>query len=160
MRDISKLGGVESFLYYFVKKYQGLDIAVVCKYADTNQRIRLEQYCPVYIHKDQHIDCKVIIINYDTTILDYVDNPKAYMVVHADYTHSCYKVIPDFNHPKLTKIFSITEYMQKTLKEEFNVDTTLNYNPFVPEAKQKPIILVSATRLSPIKRWRANEITC
>lgn len=151
VRDISKIGGVESYVYYTVKKYQHLDIAVVCKTCDIRQKLRLEQFCPVYIHHGEHIDCKVIVINYDTSILDFVDEPKAYMVIHADYSQDCYKVHPEFKHSKLTKVFSITEYMQKSVKELFGVDTTLNYNPFVLESKEKPIILVSATRLSKIK---------
>lgn len=113
--------------------------------------MRLKEYCPVYIHHGEHIDCKVIVINYDTSILDFVDEPKAYMVIHADYSQDCYNVYPDFKHPKLTKVFSITEYMKKSVKELFGIETTLNYNPIVLEKKEKPIILVSATRLSRIK---------
>ena len=37
------------------------------------------------------------------------------------------------------------------MKKQFNIDCELCYNPLILEEKKKPIILVSATRLSPIK---------
>lgn len=73
------------------------------------------------------------------------------MTVHADYTQKCYSVYPNFKHPKLTRVIAITKYIQRTLKEKFDVDAELSYNPIVLEPKQKRIVLVSATRLSPIK---------
>ncbi len=77
------------------------------------------------------------------------------MVVHGDYTTSHYKVYPNFNHPKLTKVLAITKHLQDGIKKKFNVDCELCYNPLVLEPKQKRIVLVSATRLSAIKGgWR------
>jgi hypothetical protein len=70
--NISKLGGVESFAYYMAKKYNSYDICVLCKSIDFNQLERLKEFCPVYIHKGQDIYCKTMIINYDTSILDFV----------------------------------------------------------------------------------------
>ena len=107
--NISKLGGVESFAYYMAKKYQYLDIAVVCKSGDANQLKRIRQYCPAYVHRGEDINCKVMIINYDTSILDFVKSGNVYMVVHADYTQNCYSVYPNFTHPKIKKVFGITQ---------------------------------------------------
>lgn len=73
INNISKLGGVETFLYYMVKKYQDLDIMVLCRKIDTKQLIRLQRYCPVVVHRGQKIHCKTLIINYDTSILDYLE---------------------------------------------------------------------------------------
>lgn len=73
VKDISKLGGVETFAYNMAKKYCNFDICVVCKSIHPTQRERLEDYCPVYVHKDQKIYCKTMIINYDTSILDYLE---------------------------------------------------------------------------------------
>ena len=50
-RDIHKIGGVETFVYEMVKKYKDLDIAVVTRNIDANQKRRLEKYCRVYIYK-------------------------------------------------------------------------------------------------------------
>lgn len=72
VRDISKLGGVESFAYYMAKKYKDYDICILCKSCDINQMERLQEFCPVYVHHGEEIFCKTMIINYDTSILDYV----------------------------------------------------------------------------------------
>ena len=73
------------------------------------------------------------------------------MVVHADYTQSCYSIYPKFNHPKIKKVLGITQYVCDTVKAKFGIDCELCYNPLVLEPKQKRIVLVSATRLSAIK---------
>lgn len=73
------------------------------------------------------------------------------MTVHADYTQPCYKIIPQFKHPKIKKVFGITQYICDTLKNNFGVDAELCYNPLMLEPKQKRITLISATRLSAIK---------
>lgn len=81
------------------------------------------------------------------------------MVVHGDYTTSHYKVYPNFNHPKLTKVLAITKYLQDGIKKKFNVDCELCYNPLVLEPKQERIVLVSATRLNALKgAWRMKKL--
>lgn len=149
--NISKLGGVESFAYYMVKKYKELDICVLCKTCDYNQLERLRAFCPVYIHHGEDIYCKTMIINYDTSLLDYVKEGDVYMVVHADYTQTCYHIYPNFKHPKIKKVLGITQYICDKTKEKFGVDCELCYNPLVLDDKEKRITLVSATRLSAIK---------
>lgn len=149
--------GVESFAYYMAKKYKGLDIAVVCKSGDFRQLERIQKYCPAYIHKGELIECKVIVINYDTSILDFVKCDKCYMVIHADYTQNCYKVYPKWDDTRITKVLGITQYICDKMKERFNIECELCYNPIVPEEENKRIVLVSATRLSPIKRWQTYE---
>lgn len=71
-RDISKLGGVEAYIYYLVKKYRDYDIMVLCRSIDTKQMARLQKYCPVQVFHGEKIYCKTMIINYDTSTLDYV----------------------------------------------------------------------------------------
>ena len=73
------------------------------------------------------------------------------MTVHADYTQPCYSIIPQFKHPKIKKVFGITQYICDTLKTNFGVDAELCYNPLMLEPKQKRLTLISATRLSAIK---------
>ena len=134
-----------------VKKYRDLDICVLCKSCDINQLERLREFCPVYVHHGEDIYCKTMIINYDTSILDYVKEGDVYMTVHADYSQPCYMKYPDFKHKKIKKIFGITQYICDKTKEKFGVDCELCYNPLVLEPKEKRITIVSATRLSAIK---------
>lgn len=161
--NISKLGGVESFAYYMTKEYADLDICVLCKTCDPNQMERIKQYAPVYIHHGEPIKCKKMIINYDTSILDYVESGSVDMVIHGDYTQPNYKIYPNFNHPKINNIYGITQTICDRMSKKFGINCKLCYNPFVPEEKEHRIVLVSATRLSQIKGgWRmkalANEL--
>ena len=148
---ISKLGGVESFAFYLAKKYRNYDIMVLCSKGDPIQLNRIREYCPAMEHHGEKVDCKSLIINCDTTILDFVEHPDVTMVVHADYTQSCYKTYPNFLHPKITRIVAITKHIQENLKKQFNIEAELCYNPIVLEPKQRRLVIVSATRLSPIK---------
>lgn len=149
--NISKLGGVESWTYYFVKKYKDLDIAVVTKAADYKQAERLKQFCPVYVYQGQEIECKVVFTNWDISILDKIKFEKCYMVIHADYSQSCYTQYPKWNDPRITKVLGITQYICDMMQETFKIKCELCYNPILPEKKQKRLVLVSATRLSKIK---------
>ena len=56
--DINVIGGVETFLWEMVKKYQNYDIAVVYKTGNDKQINRLKKYCMVYQHKKQKIKCR------------------------------------------------------------------------------------------------------
>lgn len=75
---ISKLGGVESFAYYMAKKYHDYDIMVLCKSGDYKQLERIRKYCPAEIHNGERIKCESMIINCDTTILDYLDERRSH----------------------------------------------------------------------------------
>lgn len=159
VRDISPIGGVETYVYELVKKYHDLDIAVVCRTCDMAQRKRLKKYCPVYIFRNEPIDCKVAIINYDTTIIDYLpreiwrENLKKgskegiYQGVHADYTHPAMGPLPQ--DPRIKEYLCITkEQMDKFPLMTDAKNYRLCRNPLNMEEKEKPMIIVSPTRLT------------
>ena len=144
MPTISQLGGIETYVYELVKKYHDLDIAVVCKSCEINQRRRIERYCPVYIHKDQNIKCDVCIINYDQTITKFINKgAKIYQTIHADYTNPIYKVKPH-SHERITGYIAITKYLEDKMSYLGNM--IMSYNPLTIEKKDF-ITIVSATRL-------------
>lgn len=158
VRDINAIGGVETYAYELVKKYKDLDIAVVCKRIAPEQRKRITKFCKVYIHKDQKIDCKVAIINWDTSIIDYItkdiwkenarDDEGIYQGIHADYTHPSQGTLPQ--DKRIKAYLAITEDILNNFSElskEKNV--MLCRNPYQLEETEKPLlILVSPTRLT------------
>lgn len=161
--DLGELGGVETYVYQLIKKYHMYDIAVVYKTARNSQLDRLSKYCYTYKHQGQKIFCDVAIINYDSSIIDYItpeiwrqnlkegDYRGIYQGIHADYTQSnYYKVIPGDDRVK--EYLAITKYIKKTYSELKNVENIrLCYNPLDISDETKPLILVSATRLTSIK---------
>lgn len=159
VRDIAPIGGVETYVYELIKKYKDLDIAVVCRTCDPIQRKRLRKMCPVYMFRGEPIECKVAVINYDTTIIDYLperiwrQNLKKgskegiYQGVHADYTHPAMGPLPQ--DPRIKEYLCITEEQM----DKFPLMTDAkNYrlcrNPLELEKKEKPLIIVSPTRLT------------
>lgn len=159
VRDISEIGGVETYVYELIKEYKDLDIAVVCRTIDKEQQKRLKKLCPVYKFNNQQIECEVAVINYDTTIIDYLpkeiwkenlkknDKRGIYQGVHADYTHPAMGPLPQ--DPRIKEYLCITE--EQMNKFPLMTDAT-NYrlcrNPYTLEKYKKPIVIVSPTRLT------------
>lgn len=154
LRMIDALGGLETYVYELVKKYKDLDIAVVCKSCNYEQRQRLEKYCRVYIHTNQKIKCDVCITNYDISIIPYLnEEAKVYETIHGDYTSGVYDHGPA-THERITGYIIITHYLEKRMaimnmlpKDKM----VFSYNPLTIEEEEKPIIIVSATRLHKTK---------
>lgn len=160
VKDLSEIGGVETWTYELVKKYKDLDIAVVYKTAHPSQIERIQKYCPIYQHINEDIVCKVAIINYDVTIIDYItkdiwkENAKEgegiYQGVHADYENSAYTWKPPTDQ-RIKAYLTITKYIDKSFQRiTGNKNTIQCYNP-ISEEEDNKLVLVSATRLSRIK---------
>lgn len=147
MPNISALGGIETYVYELVKKYNDLDIAVVSKKCDDNQRKRIEKYCPLYIHTDQKIKCDVAIINYDQSIIKYInEEAEIYQTIHADYTNHLYDHKP-LPNKRVKTFLGITQYLVDNMEEMLKPNKIeLCYNPLTVD-NERPIIIVSATRL-------------
>ena len=152
IRDISPLGGVETFVWEMVKKYKNYDIAVVYKTADKKQLERLKQYCMCYRHVNQKIICKVAIINYDVSIVNFIEEgANIYQVIHGDYTNPVYTWKP-LTHPRIKEYIGVTKYIAEGFKKMMHLDNvSYGYNPLSIEHNDKLLTLVSATRLSKIK---------
>lgn len=151
IRDFGEIGGVETFTFEMVKKFKDLDIAVVYVTASQGQLERLRPYCKFYKHIGQRIECKVAIINYDISIIDYInEDAKIYQVVHGDYSHEAYTWKPP-THERIYKYIGVTKYIAESFKRITGLENvTYGYNPLTIE--DKPFLkLVSATRLSKIK---------
>ena len=149
MPTISPLGGIETYVYEMVKKYKDLDIAVVSKTCDRLQAKRIRKYCRLYIHTNQKIKCDVAIINYDTSIIDYInEDAKIYETIHGDYTNPIYGGRKPPTHKRITGYIAITKFLQEKMKDYMGVDNVImSYNPLTIEEEKEPMILVTASRL-------------
>lgn len=148
MPNISALGGIETYVYELVKKYKDLDIAVVCKRIHPTQEERIRKYCRVYKHTDELIKCKVAIINYDQSIINYIcEDAKIYQCIHADYTNPIYDHKPMPNK-RVYRFLGITKFLQEKMEDMLKPNKIdLCYNPLTLDNTDKPIVIVSATRL-------------
>ena len=166
VNDFNWIGGVETYVHELLKLYHGLDIAVVYKTAHPEQLKRIRKYCKTYKHTDQKIVCDVCIINYDTSIINYItptiwaqnlkegDPRGIYQGIHADYDNPYY-ITHGFKPPTDSRIkayIAITKHIQDTFTEVSGVPREKIiqiYNPLTIQKKPRALILVSATRLSP-----------
>ena len=158
---ISEIGGVETFAYELAKKYKDRDVAVVCKTIHKNQLKRLSKICWVYKHTNQFIRCKTAIINYDTSIINFIEEgADIYMGIHADYEHSFYKIkFPQ--HDRIKAYIGITKHLVESFKRYTGKDNViLGYNPLTIEKEEPYLTLVSATRLTSIKGKKRMEALC
>ena len=148
MPNISALGGIETYVYELVKKYKDLDIAVVCKRIHPTQEERIRKYCRVYKHTNEIIKCKVAIINYDQSIINFIcDDAKIYQCIHADYTNPIYDHKPKPNK-RIYRFLGITKYLKESMEQMLKPNIIdLCYNPLTIDNVDKPIVIVSATRL-------------
>lgn len=148
MPNISPLGGIETWVYETVKKYKDLDIAVVARQCDEQQAKRIRQYCRLYIHTGQQINCKVAFINYDQSIINYINQEAdIYQVIHADYTNTAIYNHRPQPHPRIKAFIAITKFLQDGMREMLKPnEVILSYNPLTID-DEKPIIIVCPSRL-------------
>lgn len=158
VRDIAPIGGVETYVYELIKKYKDLDIAVVCRTIAPNQKRRLQEMCKVYEFRNEPIECDVAIINWDTSIIDYLpkeiwkenlhegDPRGIYQGVHADYTHPAMGPLPQ--DKRIKEYLCITrEQMDKWPLMTDSKNVRLCRNPL--EIKDEDtLVIVSPTRLT------------
>lgn len=140
-----------------VKKYKDKDIAVVCKTIAPEQLRRLQKYCRVYIHTYQKIECKIAIINWDTSIINYItkdiwsenakDGEGIYQTIHTDYTHPTQGTVPEDDRIKY--YLAITEDIKnKFIEMTGRKNIMVCRNPLEIEDEKPILMLVSATRLT------------
>ena len=160
VRKIYPTGGVETYVYELVKKYQDYDVAVVCKEIDPAQKKRLKKFCRVYVHTDETIDCKVAILNADPTIIDFITekiwkenagkDEGIYMGIHIDYTYPGMGDLPQ--DPRIKNYIAITQdILNKFPLFSKSGEAILCRNPLELEEDEPCLILVSPTRLAPEK---------
>lgn len=148
MSDIPNVGGTSTYVLELAKRYKDRDIAIVYKTYQSEMIQKLKKYCMVYkLNPEDRIKCKVMVINYDSSVCDQVLEGKIYMTIHADYSNPMYGGHPDFRD-RIDGYIAITGHIQKWLKEKCDKDSKLIYNPLTIEDTEKPIIIVGATRMS------------
>lgn len=157
VRDLNVIGGVETYINEILKKYHDYDIGVVYKQGHIDQIRRVRKYCPCYKHTDQKIKCEKAIINWDTSIIPFIcKEATIYQGIHADYDHEYYTsrgFVPRPD-PRIDYYIAITEHIKDTYSKVTKVPQNkiiMSYNPLELDKSEKPLVLISATRLSPEK---------
>ena len=150
MPYLNVIGGTEQFVYEIAKKYNKYDIAVIYKTGHEKQLQRLRRLIPIYQYTGQEFKCVNLFCNYATDICKQVQAEHYIQIIHAMYKTNRVKPV---NEPLIQRYLAVREIAKKEYEELTGIECEVGRNPltFTPEDKQKPILLVSATRLTPEK---------
>lgn len=152
---LNEIGGVESHLYYLAKKYGDRDWCVLYRSGDAKQIARISKLVrTIQVRPNDRFECERFFATYDTSILKQVDAKEIYFVIHADYqsqidngtmSKGSNKANPNF------KYLAVCEVAKQGFDPEANADVV--YMPIELDKCEDPILLLSATRLSPEKGY-------
>lgn len=159
MPYLNVIGGTEQFVYEIAKKYNKYDIAVIYKTGHEKQLQRLRKLVPIYQYGGQKIKCVNLFCNYATDICKNVEAEHFIQVIHAMYKTNRVKPV---NEPLIERYLAVSEIAKKEYEELTGLKCEVVRNPltFTKEDLQKPILLISGTRLTPEKgKDRMIELT-
>lgn len=161
-RSLIRIGGIESHLYYIAQKYGKYDITVFFRDADAKQLARLRRYVRcVKLLPDDKVICENLFCCFNREILDQCTAKNKYLVLHGDYYDMVKRGQMDIsNIPKddrIDKYLGVSQHVCKTWKEVSGMDAELIGEPVVLP-KERPLLLLSATRLSAEKGWNRMQI--
>ena len=151
-KELCPIGGTEQFLYEIAKKYHKYDIAVLYDKADFNQFRRLVKLVRC-IRREKGVTYKAkrAFFNFNLDAIDQVEAPEKIFVCHANFEEIGYK--PPINHPKITKIFAVSEFAKRKAEEyqrrlgERELEVVRVYNPLSLEEPKPVLKIISACRL-------------
>lgn len=144
--NFNVIGGVETFCYQLVKKYHDIDLTIVYKTGHQKQIERIIKYARVVKYKPgMKFKCKKFFCNYETDIIDDVEAEEYTQIIHAMFKTN--KLTPRIN-PGIDKWIAVSNKASEEWEELTGYKPKVVRNPLTLDKLDKPLILVSATRLT------------
>ena len=162
-RIISKIGGIESHLWYIAQKYGKYDITVFYHEADPLQLMRLRRYVRcVQVKPEDKIVCDNLFCCFNREILSQCEAKTKYLVLHGDY-QDIVRREEGFrrNLPidkRIDKYLGVSQHVCDAWEELTGIHAEFIGEPVIVPKPRKPLLLCSATRLSPEKGWDRMKI--
>lgn len=156
-RSILAIGGIESHLYYIAQKYGKYDITVFYKDANLRQIARLRRFVRcIELKPDDKVVCENLFCCFNREILDQCEAKTKYLVLHGDYLDMNRRgQIATGNLPmddRIDKYVGVSRHVCDAWEELTGIKAEYIGEPVVLP-KEKPLYLLSATRLSAEKGW-------
>lgn len=157
-RHLNRIGGIESHLRYLAKKYaQKYEIVVFYQTADSFQLSNLRKYVRcVQLTKTDFVKCKRLFCCFNREILNQCEAEKKYLVLHGDYKDMIARgQLKEFNLPidsRIDEYLGVSQLVCDSWQELTDIKAKNILEPVVIE-KSKPLMFVSATRLTPEKGY-------
>lgn len=156
---INIIGGIESHLYYISKKYGKYDITVFYESGDAVQIERLKQRVRcIQIKPKDRIECKKLFCCFNRDVLKQCDAEEKYLVLHGDYKDMLKRNQIDKNSlpidKRIDKYLGVSQIVCDSWYEITGIKAENIYQPIVLDNIDKPLMFISATRLTREKGWQ------
>lgn len=155
LRFVSKIGGVETFLYEFFKEFHNkYDILFLYDECDPVQLNRYSKLVKCERYYYQNVECETYLnVNFNKNIADNViaSSGNYYDMCHTDYDAMGWKYT---KHPKTTMTIGVSEASRKSFLKQFPQEQCITiHNLLKHDLKKIPntdkkLHLISTTRLS------------
>ena len=161
-RSILAIGGIESHLFYIARKYGKYDITVFYRDGDPVQLRRLKQYVRcVQIGPKDTVKCDKLFCCFNREILDQCEAKTKYLVLHGDYLDMVKRgQMTERNLPKdprIDKYLGVSQHVCDTWEKLTGIKAYRIGEPVVLD-DDRPLMFISATRLSAEKGWDRMKI--
>lgn len=150
---LNTIGGIETWLYNLSVIYRDLDINIVINRGSKPQIERLKKNVRI-IEWDgkQRFECKNLFVNFNTSIIPFVDAENIYCVLHGDYEDMLNRNQLRLENlplnPKIDKYIGITQLVCDSWERVTGIKPILSYNPVIQPIIKKSIRICSAQRMS------------
>lgn len=123
-----RIGGIETFVFNFVKNFKDYDITVIAREFALTQMLAIAQYATVKKYTEERIECDTLILgNYNCDyVLPRVKAKKIYQMIHADWRGI--KQLPAWKDFKWTKNKRIDEIICVSDTAATGLKATMNYD--------------------------------
>lgn len=152
---LNVIGGVESWLYYVVRMYQGNDMVVMFRSGSEEQVNRLKKYvwCVKWDGKEE-VECDKLFVNYNPEILNSAKAGEVIFMIHSDYVamekmrfFSKDYVRAIVGNKKINRFVAVSKVAQRAFYELSGIMPELSYNPIVLDKPFRLVRLCSAQRM-------------
>lgn len=158
-RHLNKIGGIESHLRYLAKKYADkYEIVVFYKTADMEQLEHLRKYVRVVqIEKGDLVRCNKMFCCFNREILEQTKADKTYLVLHGDYRNMVERgQLSEMHLPidsRVDEYLGVSQLVCDSWEELTGIKAMNVFEPVVLDKCDRPLMFLSATRLTPEKGW-------
>lgn len=159
---LNSIGGVESHFYYLAKKYGDLDLVIFYRSGDEYQINRLKKYVRCRrITPEDRVICDKIFVCYNREILDWCEAKEKICVLHADFKQVVTSGQLDMSmipvDDRIDKYVGVSQSVCDSWKEITGIDAECLYEPIILDPCDRPLMFLSATRLTREKGWHRME---
>lgn len=160
---LNAIGGIESHLYYIAKKYSNLDIAIAYRNADATQLKRLQKHIRcIRLSQKDIVKCNNLFCCFNMDVLNQVTANKKYLVLHGDYKDMLLKgQIEREELPideRIDEYLGVSQLVCDSWEEITGIKARNVYEPVILDEVEKPLMFMSATRLTREKGWERMKI--